>query len=211
MLHMCLFTIYKIEIFIYGSAHAHRWHVYIYIYMYIYIYTCIYIYIYTCMGYIFAFVPRSTNWRMHHHGVFCTLSTVGLKSLLGLASIERVMPSGCMTGSWFYNDIRCNHSRVEIVQSYLQQDTLRDGRCLLRHEFEWILMAKTSIQSVCVVESWHCMHWNMFGRRSMSDITVCVAAQCAGIWWGWSMNHLIGDGKRKENQGNHGNRTNMSY
>lgn len=95
MLHMCSNTIYKIEIFIYGSANTHWWHVYIYIHV--------------CMGYIFAFVHRSTNWRMQHHGVFCTLSTVGLKSLLGLESIERVMPSGCMTGSWLYNDIRCNH------------------------------------------------------------------------------------------------------
>ena len=169
-----------------------------------------YIYIHVCMGYIFAFVHRSTNWRMQHHGVFCTLSTVGLKSLLGLESIERVMPSGCMTGSWLYNDIRCNHVKGW-NRTVLPSAGHPSGRPLLRHEFEWILMAKTSIQSVCVVESWHCMHWNMFGRRSMSDITVCVAAQCAGIWWGWSMNHLIGDGKRKENQGNHGNRTNMSY
>ena len=95
MPHMCLLTIYKIKIFIYGSVHTYWWH--------------------TCTGYMFALVHRSTNSRMQHHRLLhlrmIDLRVIysGPQNLMGLESIERVMPPGCTTRSWLYTDIRCNH------------------------------------------------------------------------------------------------------
>ena len=176
----------------------------------------VYIYIYTCMGYIFAFVHRSTNWkRMQHHGVFCTLSTVGPYKKKA-CWVSNPLNVSCHQGVWLevgytmiYDVIM---SRVEIVQSYLQQDTLPDGRCLLRHEFEWILIISQNFNPkrlCCWIMALHAL--KHVCRRSMSDITVCVAAQCAGIWWGWSMIISLEMARGRKIRETMGIETNMSY